>query len=47
MKIRGAIAILVVASCLAGFGVAELISTGLSYSKAVATDLARTTGREA
>ena len=44
MKIRGAIAILVLASTLAGCGAAELISNGLSYSKAVATDLEQATG---
>jgi hypothetical protein len=44
MKIRNAIAIVLLASGLAGCGAAELISNGLSYSKAVATELEHTTG---
>jgi hypothetical protein len=44
MRIRDAIAILVLASSLAGCGVAEMISNGLSYSRAVETDLEHATG---
>jgi len=44
MNIRNALASVVLASCLAGCGAAELISNGLSYSKAVATDLEHATG---
>jgi len=43
MNIRKAIASVVLASSLAGCGVADLISNGLAYSKAVATDLERDT----
>jgi hypothetical protein len=44
MKIRRAIAIVVLAAGLAGCGVVDLISNGMSYSKAVETDLDHTTG---
>jgi hypothetical protein len=44
MKIRKAITIAVLASSLAGCGVVDLVSNGLSYSKAVETDLEHTTG---
>jgi len=40
MKIRKVIAIAVLAGC----GVVDLVSNGLSYSKAVETDLEHTTG---
>jgi hypothetical protein len=44
MKIRTAIAIAVLAGSLAGCGVVDLVSNGLSYSKAVEADLEHTTG---
>jgi hypothetical protein len=44
MDIRKAIAIVALASSLAGCGAVDLISKGLSYSKAVAADLERATG---
>ena len=44
MKIGKAITILALAGGLAGCGAADLISNGLSYAKAVETDLERTTG---
>ena len=44
MNIRKTIAIVALASSLAGCGAVDLISKGLSYSKAVATDLERDTG---
>jgi hypothetical protein len=44
MNIRNAIAIVVVAAALAGCGVAEVISNGMAYSKAVETDLEAATG---
>ncbi len=43
MNLHRAIAILVLAGSLAGCGAVELISKGLSYSKAVAADLERAT----
>jgi hypothetical protein len=44
MNLRRAIAVLVLASGLAGCGAMDLISKGLSYSRAVATDLEHATG---
>src|SRR5258708_4977229 len=44
MDIRRAVAIIVLAIGLAGCGVADLISNGLSYSRAVETDLEGATG---
>ena len=44
MKIRRAVASVVLASCLAGCGAADLISKGLMYSRAVETDLEHATG---
>ena len=44
MNIRKTIAIVALASSLAGCGAVDLISKGLSHSKAVATDLERDTG---
>lgn len=44
MKPGKVIAIVALASSLAGCGAVELISNGLSYSKAVATDLEQATG---
>lgn len=44
MNIRKTIAIVALASSLAGCGAVDLISKGLAYSKAVATDLERATG---
>jgi hypothetical protein len=44
MKIRRAIAIIVLAGSLAGCGVVDIISNGMSYSKAVETDLEHATG---
>lgn len=43
-RMRKAIAIAVLAFGLAGCGAADLISNGLSYTKAVETDLERATG---
>jgi ABC-type glycerol-3-phosphate transport system substrate-binding protein len=44
MKIRKAIIIAVLAAGLAGCGAADLISSGLTYAKAVETDLQQATG---
>jgi hypothetical protein len=44
MNIRKTIAIVLVASSLAGCGVVDLISKGMSYSNAVAADLERDIG---
>jgi hypothetical protein len=44
MNIRKAIAIVVLAFSLAGCGAADLISNGLSYCRAVETDLEGATG---
>ena len=44
MKIRRAVALVVLASSLAGCGAVDLISKGLAYSKAVETDLQQVTG---
>jgi hypothetical protein len=44
MKICKAITILVLAGGLAGCGAADLVSNGLSYTKAVETELERATG---
>jgi hypothetical protein len=44
MKIRRAVALVVLASSLAGCGAVDLISKGLAYSKAVETDLQQATG---
>jgi hypothetical protein len=44
MKIRKAITIVVLAAGLAGCGAADLISSGLTYAKAVETDLQQATG---
>jgi hypothetical protein len=44
MDIRRAVAIVVLAIGLVGCGVADLISNGLSYSRAVETDLEGATG---
>jgi hypothetical protein len=44
MNIRKILAILALASSLAGCGVVDLISKGLAYSKAVAADLEQATG---
>lgn len=44
MKIRNAILSTVLASSLGGCGVADLISNGLSYTKAVETDVERASG---
>jgi hypothetical protein len=44
MKIRRAIAIVVLGSSLAGCGVVDVISNGMSYSRAVETDLEHATG---
>jgi hypothetical protein len=44
MNIRRVIAIIVLAGCLAGCGAADLISNGLSYSRAAETDLENATG---
>ena len=44
MNIRKTIAIVLLASSLAGCGVVDLISKGLSYSNAVAADLERDIG---
>ena len=44
MKIRNAVAVVVLASSLAGCGAVDLISKGMSYSRAVAADLERATG---
>lgn len=44
MDIRRAVAIIVLAIGLVGCGVADLISNGLSYSRAVETDLEGATG---
>ena len=44
MNIRRAIASVILASNLAGCGVVDLISNGLSYSRAVETDLEHATG---
>jgi hypothetical protein len=43
MNIRRAIAVIVLAICLAGCGVVDIVSNGLSYSKAVETDLEQAT----
>ena len=44
MKIRRAIIIVVLASGLAGCGMVDVISNGLSYSRVVETDLEHATG---
>jgi len=44
MNIRRIIAVVALASSLAGCGGADLISNGLSYAKAVETDLEHATG---
>jgi hypothetical protein len=44
MKIRKIIAVLVLASNLAGCGAVDLLSKGLGYAKAVETDLQQATG---
>jgi hypothetical protein len=44
MNIRKLVAVVALASSLAGCGAVDLISKGLSYSKAVATDLEHATG---
>jgi hypothetical protein len=44
MNIRKTIAVLALVAGLAGCGVVDLISNGLSYSKAVETDLDQATG---
>jgi hypothetical protein len=44
MNIRRALTIVVLAAALAGCGVAEVISNGMSYAKAVETDLMEATG---
>jgi hypothetical protein len=44
MNIRRIVAIVMLSAALAGCGVVDLISKGLSYSKAVATDLEHATG---
>jgi len=44
MKIRKTIAILVLASSLAGCGAVELLSKGLADTRAVETDLQQATG---
>ncbi len=44
MNIRRTLAIVALASSLAGCDAVDLISKGLSYSKAVAADLERATG---
>jgi hypothetical protein len=44
MDIRKAIAVIALASSLAGCGAVDLISKGMSYSRAVAADLDRATG---
>ena len=44
MNIRKTIAIVVLASSLAGCGVVELVSKGMSYANAVAADLDRDIG---
>lgn len=44
LNIRKAIAVVALASSLGGCGAVDLISKGLSYSKAVAADLERATG---
>jgi hypothetical protein len=44
MDIRKAIAVIALASSLAGCGAVDLISKGMSYSRAVAADLERATG---
>jgi hypothetical protein len=44
MKLRKAITIVVLAAGLAGCGAADLISSGLTYAKAVETDLRQATG---
>jgi hypothetical protein len=44
MKLRRAIAIVGLAAALAGCDAADLISNGLSYTRAVETDLEHTTG---
>jgi hypothetical protein len=44
MNLRGAGAVVALASSLAGCGVVDLISSGLSYAKAVETDIEHVTG---
>ena len=44
MKLRKAITIIALAAGLAGCGAADLISSGLTYAKAVETDLQQATG---
>lgn len=44
MKIRRAVIIVVLASGLAGCGMVDVISNGLSYSRVVETDLEQATG---
>jgi hypothetical protein len=44
MNVRSVVATVVLAGSLAGCGAADLISNGLSYSGAVATDLEHATG---
>jgi hypothetical protein len=44
MKFRQAIAIVGFAVCLAGCGAADLMSNGLSYTRAVEADLEQATG---
>ena len=44
MNLRRSIAIVILATSLAGCGVVELISNGLAYTKAVETDLEHATG---
>ena len=44
MKIRKAITIVALAAGLAGCGAGDLISSGLTYAKAVETDLQQSTG---
>jgi hypothetical protein len=44
MNIRKIVAIVILSAALAGCGAVDLISKGLSYSQAVATDLEHATG---
>ena len=44
MKLRKAITIIALAAGLAGCGAADLISSGLTYARAVETDLQQATG---
>ena len=44
MKIRKLLASILLATALAGCGAADVVMNGLSYSKAVETDLEKTTG---